>query len=417
MNQKSKWYGPKQIGVMILTAILMLFCACIVGGNNNTVFPAFSEAYGWDLDLMHVISGIGAMMLGVGVLVFSQLLKKVSVKKVVIFTLLLSGALILLQAYVKNFIVFIIAMPLLGFLGGGYERVGSTVITANWWPTKKGVVLGFTTMGIVAMNVVYVPFMPKLFASLGLNTGYGIVGIIFIILAIICIFVYKETPEEVGEYPDGDPNYYEEGSAREVVEAMKHYKSPFTVKRLLSIKETWLIGFGSAIAYMACMSFVASAIPTLLGYGYEMSFASTFFAVCGIIAFVGSFLFGLLDQKAGPKKAFIVFFIVMIVGFIFALFMKHSAIIVWITGIIMFMGQGAIANLTISYVTTIFGRWDYSAAWSLIGFVYAIGGGAGIMIVGLFSNPVTMQIFAIVCLVIGLIMIILSKDKLIGKKG
>ena len=37
-TKKHSWHGPKQIWVMIYTAILFLIGTSIIGGNNNTVF-------------------------------------------------------------------------------------------------------------------------------------------------------------------------------------------------------------------------------------------------------------------------------------------------------------------------------------------------------------------------------------------
>ena len=57
-NKKTRWYGPKQIEVMVYTAILMLIASGIAGGNNNTVFPIIAEARGWDISLLNVVSGM-----------------------------------------------------------------------------------------------------------------------------------------------------------------------------------------------------------------------------------------------------------------------------------------------------------------------------------------------------------------------
>ena len=72
-------------------------------------------------------------------------------------------------------------------------------LTASWWPTKKGIVLGFTTMGIVAMNFLYVPMMPKLLGKLGLGGGMTVIAVILIIVAIITAICVKNNPEEAGE--------------------------------------------------------------------------------------------------------------------------------------------------------------------------------------------------------------------------
>ncbi len=81
-----------------------------------------------------------------------------------------------------------------------------------------------------------------------------------------------------------------------------------------------------------------------------------------------------------------------------------------------FAAQGALCNLLPSYVATKYGRWDYTAAYRVIGTIFEIFAGVGVMMTGFFGNPSTMFIFDIVVLVIGLVMMILSNDKFVGKR-
>ena len=82
---------------------------------------------------------------------------------------------------------------------------------------------------------------------------------------------------------------------------MKEYKSPFTIGKVLKIKYM-VIGLGSALAFLAVMSYIASAIPAMLAIGYAYTQAAAIFAVGGIMGIVGSFIFGIIDQKIGTKK-------------------------------------------------------------------------------------------------------------------
>ena len=75
-EKKACWYGSKQLWIMIYTAILFLIGSCVIGGNNNTVFPAFAEARGWNLDIINMISGIGCIMKAVGLLVLASTVRK-----------------------------------------------------------------------------------------------------------------------------------------------------------------------------------------------------------------------------------------------------------------------------------------------------------------------------------------------------
>lgn len=413
MNEKSKWYGPKQIGMMIYTAILFLIGTSIIGGNNNTVFPMFSEINGWDINVINAVSGIGCIMKAIGVLALAKVVRKIGAKNLTVITLFLSAALLVVFGTTKSLPVFLVVILVLGFLGGGYEKNGGMTLTANWWPTKKGIVLGFTTMGIIAMNILYVPLMPKLLAKFGLGGGMSIIAVILVIVAVLTILLVKNTPEEVGEYPDGDPTYAVNGA--EVARMMREYKSPFTLRKVCADKNTWFIGFGSAFAFLAVMSYIASAIPTMIGYGYAPTFATAIFAVGGIMGIIGSFLFGLIDQKIGTKKAFIIYFICIIIGFIFTLLMPKGEVFCWIAGIVIFAAQGALCNLLPSYVATIYGRWDYTSGYQVIGTVFEIGAGIGVMMTGFITNAAAMYIFDIVLLVIGLVFMVLSKDEFIGK--
>ena len=73
-------------------------------------------------------------------------------------------------------------------------------------------------------------------------------------------------------------------------------------------------------------------------------------------------------------------------------------------------------SLIPSFCGTVYGRWDYPAAYALIGTVGMLGSGVGIMITGFFKSYTTMYIFDIVVLVVALICCCVTKDKFIGKR-
>ena len=412
-QKKSRWYGPKQIHIMIYTAIVFLIGTSIIGGNNNTVFPLFAGIRGWDINILNIVSGIACILKGIGILIFAGAVRRFGPKKLAGVTLLISAALLVVFGFTTSLPIYLIVILLLGLLGGAYEKNGGMQLTANWWPTKKGIVLGFTTMGIILMNILYVPQMPNLLGSLGLGWGMVVVAAIVAIVGIWSLVGIKDTPEEAGEYPDGDPTYAVNGA--EIAQMMREYKSPFTFSVLAKDKTTWFMAFGSGLAFMAVMSYIASAIPTMLSYGYDFNFATTIFAVGGICGIVGSFLFGLIDQKLGTKKAFIIYFICIIIGFICVLLMQKGAIFCWLAGIIVFAAQGALCNLLPSYVATKYGRWDYTAAYRVIGTIFEIFAGIGVMMTGFFASPLTMYIVDLVALVIAFIMMIFTNDEFVGK--
>ena len=413
-KKKAKPFGSKQLMVIVYTALLMLIASGIAGGNNNTVFPIIAEIRGWDIALLNIVSGIGCCLVAVGVVIFSRLINRVGTKLVIAFGMFASAALMLVFGHTKNIIIFIVVILLIGILSSSYKETGSMQLTANWWPTKKGIVLGFSTMGIVAMNVIYVPMMPKLMGKFGIEGAMNILACIIFVIAVWGLFV-KETPEAAGTYPDGDPEYGTDGM--DINKMMREYKSPFTIRKICSDKDTWFIGIGSMLAFIAVMGFIASAIPNLLSFGYDFGFANLVFAVGGIFAFIGSFLFGALDQKLGTKRAYAVYYVCLIVAFIFCFFMPKGPGFVWIACCIMFCAQGAGCNLLPSYVATKYGRWDYGAAYQVIGTLFYLGAGLGIMSTGFFQSAMVGYAFYLVIMIIGFVLMMVSKDTFVGKRG
>lgn len=412
-TKKHSWHGPKQIGIMFYTAVLFLIGTSIIGGNNNTVFPMLAEIRGWDVNILNLVSGIACILKAVGILAFAGITQKIGSKLLIGITLLISAALMLVFGGTSNLGLIIASILILGFLGGAYEKNGAMVLTANWWPTKKGLVLGLTTMGIVAMNFLYVPYMPVLIGKFGPFGAFGIVAAIMAVVAVIGLVAVKNNPEEAGEYPDG----LKEGAldASRVAQMMKEYKSPLTTRKVLADKDTWFIGLGSGFAFMAVMSYIASAIPAMLSYGYDPKAATSIFAAGGIMGIIGSFVFGIIDQKIGTKKTFIVYFVFIIIGFLVLMGMPKGLAFCWISGIIIFAAQGALCNLLPSYVATKYGRWDYNAGYKVIGFMFEVFAGIGVMMTGIFSSFSLMYTIDLVLMIVGLIFMILSNDKFIGK--
>lgn len=121
-TKKVKWYGPKQLWIMIYTGILFLIGTSIIGGNNNTVFPMFSEIRGWDINLINIVSGIACIMKAVGVLALAGTLRKLGPKNLAAVTLFISAALLIVFGTTKSLPVFLIVILLLDFWEADREK-------------------------------------------------------------------------------------------------------------------------------------------------------------------------------------------------------------------------------------------------------------------------------------------------------
>lgn len=412
-KQKAKWYGPKQIGMIIFTGVLMLLSSCFVGGQTNTVLPYLAGMRGWDMNTLQLFSGIACILDGAGILIWARLSRK-NAKLMAGIALIVMAICLVIFGYTTSLPVLCIVMFIMGLSSACFSSTCAMTLTANWWPTKKGIVLGWSTMGIVLMSVVYAPYIPLAYDAIGVSMTQVWLAVLTVVVAIICFIFVKNTPEEAGTTPDGLTGV-DLAQAKEITRQLSEYKSPFTPKKIFSSWNNWAVALAVGLPLMVAMTYISTTIPALLSYGYDYGQAVAVFSVGGVVALVGSWGLGFVDSKIGTKKAVIIYVIMIIVAIVAAIFMKNSFAFAWISGIILFGANGAGRNLLPSYVGTIYGRWDYPAAYQLMGTLFMMLCGAGVMIPAFFPNYTVMYIFDLVVLVIALILAITSKDKFIGK--
>lgn len=231
--------------------------------------------------------------------------------------------------------VFIAMILIMGICAAAYCSSCAMTLTANWWPTKKGIVLGWSTMGIVLMSVVYAPLIPSAYASFGITgTEIGL-AVIIAIVGIICLIFVKDTPEAAGTTPDGEVGADLE-EVRNITKAMSEYKSPFTFSKIVKDRNSWFMALGVGLPLMVAMTYISTTIPALLSYGYSYPQAAAVFSVGGIVALIGSWAFGMIDQYKGTKLAVTWYIVFMIVAIFAAIFMEDIWACAWISGIILF---------------------------------------------------------------------------------
>ena len=413
MEQKAMWYGPKQILMIVFTGILLLIDACIVGGSTNTVLPAIAAERGWDANVLNIVAGLGCILDGLGVLFWAKFARK-SAKKLAAVGLFISAICIIVFAHTTNLGLFFLMILILGLAGSMYASTAVMTLTANWWPTKKGVVLGWSTMGIVLMSVVYAPHIPKAFAAIGIGNTNIILAIFVAIMGVISLVLVKDTPEEAGTTADGMIGQDLEAS-KAITRQLAEYKSPYTFGKMLRDKNSWCITLAMGISLMVAMTFIATTVPALLSFNYSYPQAAMIFTVGGIVALVGSWSLGMIDAKIGTKKTVVFFMFIMLVGAICCLFMPKTITAAWAAGMVFMFTNGGAKNLLPSYVASVFGRWDYPAAYRMIGTIALVMCGLGVMITGFFPTYQSMYVFDIVMVVIAIILAIFAKDKLVGK--
>lgn len=361
-----KTFGKKGVWIIFIVLItFMLPNTMIIPGLINTVLPIIAETSGLDLADMLTFSGyIGWFGLPIMIL-WAKLGEKKGAKFTVVFGLFGCAISYFMLAVVTDMFTWLLCCFVSTALTKGLGYAGPALI-ANWFPTKKGTALGWATMGVILVDLLWTPYIATPIANIGFQETLWICTGIAALIAIIAWITIKDTPEEAGAFPDNIEHPEVNNLAEKIATMKEKYVSDWPLARSVKSRPIWTIAIATGLFWMA------SSGPVLcfyarLGEYYDVTFIGTIFVIGALCSLVGSWAFGFLDEKTNSKKALIIFGVsTLISNLVFRFLAPTSGVWALISTIMLFACVGGIPNLQASVITSLWGRWDYSAAAKLI---------------------------------------------------
>lgn len=351
--------GKKGVLLTIYCGALSFMCNSMGTGLTNTLFRPIADGNGWDYaQLIGFNTYAGWLGIAASVL-FGQWQLKKGAKFISAVGLFAAAGGIWLFGHAGSVLVFAIAVALDRCAATAYDKNASVTLVTSWFPTRKAIVLGWSTMGVPLVNILFIPAVTWGAANLGISTTSTLIAAVFIVLGLVTILFVKNTPEECGAYPDNIPPAQPDVAAGP---AQEGYRSPWTFKKLASNKNVWIMSLGMGLMWLAVIGVVSQDIPRIISLGYSEGFATWVLFVCAFISIGGSYFWGLLDQLVGTKKALIAFgvFFTLVLGVY--LLQSYGAAYIWVSVACSMFCVGGIPNLVPSMIGTVFGRYDFPAA-------------------------------------------------------
>ena len=349
-------FGGWGWSMIFYTMILYFFYAAITTDGMNLIPSAFAEAHGWDANTLLSVATPAGLVGLVGGFVFGRLVIKTKPKNMSAVTLIITGVLYALLGMVPSVALYTIDLMLICFFASGFGTAACPAFIANWFPRKKGIALGWATMGAPISSSAFVAGFAVLLATKGIRTAFVIFGVLAVIVGIITFFWAKNEPADVNCLPD-NMELDETVSTQELVLDNEKY----SIKNILKNKNTWLIVFGYGFLWMV----LVGIISRMMSVGYTNAEALTFMSITSIIAIPGSYLWGWLDSKFGTKSISIVFAFSYVAALVL-LITSFNIVCVWLGCIFAGLGIGGLLNLLASMIISVFGRDGFMSANSII---------------------------------------------------
>ena len=260
----------------------------------------------------------------------------------------------------------------------------TTIMIGNWFPRKKGTVMGIVTIAYPVTSAVLLGvFQATHGAALGMGATLVQANIkawlpFFIAAAvgiIICGIFVTTYPEECGCYRDNDKSFTKEMADAMLAKELEDRKrSVWKRSKIWACGQWYLSCIPTGLIVLSSVAFMVQIIPALAQFAPQLSIfvvpgfffmsnpISAVLFLMGIFAIIGSYILGLIDTKWGVKKAVIITSISIIIMGILGLFANAWTIFIATMLLGVYMGAGS--NFGFSMLVRYWRREDFPSVYT-----------------------------------------------------
>lgn len=276
--------------------------------------------------------------------------------------------------------------------------IGSCVFTpaaatiARWFIQRRTVMTGVVISG-VGIGILIVPVVAdQLIQAYGWRTSFIIIGIAILVIATLAAQFIRSDPHRMGQ-----PAYGE----HDLATGYRHVDIPsLSLKETIRTWQFWMI-FLMLVCYGYCLlSIQVHLVPYLTDIGFSATIAASLVALPGGTSIIGRIPLGILGDKIGNKKGFIVGFILLLVSVVLLLSTRE----IW--GLYLFAAIFGIAYGTCAVqqsplLAALFGVRSLGLIFGVAGLGFTLGAAAGPFISGyIFDTTRSYFLAFIICIIV-----------------
>lgn len=361
-GKQSEVFGFGKGWVTIIFCLLMFwFYAGMVNDSSNIVAPAVAEKLGVPAGSVLNMGTVAAMVGVIFFFIMGAVNRKIGPRLTSFICLLLAGAGYFGMGHADSLAAYAVSLCVctIGAMSAGYIAGGALV--AQWFPKKKGIVMGYTTMGHNLSTGFFVPLISLLVSRMGVTDAVVLPAVLVVILAVVGLLFIRNTPGERGINPD---NVSDEVYRTQYFTEETGKDGGWTAGKLFRLKGFWMTAIASGGFQFVSTVIITQLVVRNMELGFTQMQATTIMTILAFAGILGSWIIGVLDQKLGTKKTMIFFGIWYAVALFIEVTEIRACVIIFL---VMFaLALGGSANFTTSLPAAVFGRHGFEKVNSVL---------------------------------------------------
>ncbi len=380
-------FGAKGWFIVLISVVYFYLSTAVTSDGLNVIQNYLMGQFGVGMSALAIYATVGGWLTLITIPLFTKIANAKGVKTTIIVSLAIFIVSVYFVYNASSVVVYGIAMAIACMTVVGFGMVGTGILGANWFPTKKGLYMGWATFGIPIAAATVSIMQQSMIETVGFaNICWVPMGIALFALIVTALFV-KNNPEEAGAFPDNDQSMTPEQAKAifEKAEAMKK-NSPWTVKKILTYKYTWFIALGWGLFMMGAQGLISQFVAAGVSWGHDVSYPVMLLSVMFPVGLFASWFTGYVDDKWGVKVATEFICVLQLVGILLCAFFGSNPIALAVGGGCFMSSMSGGNNLTMSVTGSKFGRFDFSNAWAVVSVLTRVLSTSGMLVVALLAD-------------------------------
>lgn len=334
------------------------------------------------------------------------ILEKIGPKKTSILGSLLVGAGWMLASFSPNIYVLTLLYGLLGGVGVGITYGVPIIVSAKWFPDKRGLAIGLTVLGFGLSALVMAPLMTYLILMLGPLTTFGYLGTSFLLTLFLLSLPLKFPPEDFSL------------KSQNSIQSTQFNYTPYQMLKTKCFYALWLT---YTIGTTAGLMTIGISAP----FGREVARVDPITSGLAVSIFAvfngfGRPLFGWFTDRKTPKYAALLSYTMIITASLALAFFGDGNVALYLIGFsILWLNLGGWLAIAPTATASFFGTKFYGKNYGIVFTAYGTGAIIGTLTSGIIRDITGSYLssFYIVALLaaIGIVIVILLLKKPISQ--
>ncbi len=274
------------------------------GPGQSFMFTVFIdpiiEDTGYSRTLLSSIYAAGTVVSAMAVMIVSRLSDHQGPRTMLIVMAVVFGMACVALSLATGMIAMAIALALLRGLGQGAMPVNGSLLVSQWFIVRRGRAMAIMGLG-GAITIAVMPNLGQLLIDLlNWRGAYFALGLmVWVIVLPLAIFVIRNKPEDIGQFPDGARDLPED-EVRRIKRAESGEK-----RKVLTSFSFWALAFPMAIPALVDTALIFHQVALFERQGLSAELAARVFVPFAIASAVTGFLAGFIVERTGPTPLFV----------------------------------------------------------------------------------------------------------------